>query len=205
MVSKPQLQSSTVAVDSCLKGASSFQELATKYDVGVLNSKSANEVLTARAAVTTQKNDDKNKRLCVTFSAKTDVFEISRPTQEEKIEMHMSKEDQKLIIREISTAMRRFDLDESYIGDLGLEKIIEQQDLERTKRIKSAICVILQRQRQSRIFDASKDQIQILNDLWLEKHYRPFSKVSADLARSRGLQDQEKSPYLFPRKIVMSR
>merc|ERR1712176_406051 len=97
--------------------------------------------------------------------------------KKEKKNMYMNKEDQKLILREVVTAMRRFhDLDESSIEDLGLEWIVENQGVERKKRMKSAIDVVLQRQRQFRILNPSKSKI--LNDLWLDKHYRPFSKVS---------------------------
>ena len=205
MVSKPQLQSPTVVVGNCSKGSPSFRELATKYDAGYLKSKRAKDVLTGSVAVTTTRtNDDKNKTLRVSFSEYADVFEVPYPTKKEKKSMYMNKEDQKLILREVVTAMRRFhDLDESSIEDLGLEWIVENQGVERKKRMKSAIDVVLQRQRQFRILNPSKSKI--LNDLWLDKHYRPFSKVSASLARSRGLRDQEKSPYFFPRRNAMSR
>lgn len=208
------------AVNYLKRASSSFDERATKYESGVHNSKKAREVkITSVPTTRTPKNNNRKEKLIVTFSSKDDIFEITRYTKEEKNEMHMSKEDQRLILREISNAIRRFDCDmpqqhesihdddsnNKCIEDLGLERIVEQQDSGRMKRVKSAICVILQRQRQSKLFKSSKNQMQTINEVWLEKHYRPFSKISANLARNRGLRDQEMAPYLFPRKIVMLR
>ena len=134
--------------------------------------------------------------------------------------MHMSKEDQKTILLEVSDGLRRFELYEQQqkedlhtdyqydksIEELGLERIVEQQNSERLKRVKSAICVILKRQRQSQLFKSfKKQQMQKINESWLQKHYRPFSELSAKLARNRGLRDQEMAPSHFPMQIVMSR
>lgn len=229
MVLKPEIQSSTMAAVNYLKRASSsFDEHVTSYEAEVHNSKKAREFKPTVMAITSRtpnnnnnyNNNHRKEKLIVTFSSKDDIFEITRPTKEEKNDMHMSKEDQRLILREISNAIRRFDRDEPQrddnihdddsnnkcIEDLGLERIVEQQDSGRMKRVKSAICVILQRQRQSKLFQASENPTKkTINEGWLEKHYRPFSKISANLARNRGLRDQEVAPYLFPRKIVMSR
>jgi len=219
MVSKPEIQSSTMAVVNYLKRASSFEGCAPKYEMEVHNSKKAREVDTENRSPRPPKNNNRNGKLTVTFSSKNDVFEISRRTKEEKNDMHMSKEEQQLILREISNAMRRFYCDEPQqqlgvhdddcnnkcIEDLGLERLVEQQKSERIERVKSAIYVILQCQWQTKIFNSSKNQIETINEVWLEKHYRPFSKVSANLARSRALRDQEMAPSLFPRAIVMAR
>mmetsp|Transcript_9535 Transcript_9535/g.28445 ORF Transcript_9535/g.28445 Transcript_9535/m.28445 type:complete len:220 (+) Transcript_9535:313-972(+) len=162
----------------------------------------------------------KARKSTVTFSLKDDVFEISQPTIEEKKYMHMSREDQHTILLEISDALRRFasyeqeqdeglcafDQYENDIMELGLERIVEQQSSDRIQRVKSAICVILQHQRQSQLRHPSKkQQAYTMSESWLQKHYRPFSQLSAKLARSRGLLDQEMAPSLFPRQIVMSR
>jgi len=210
------------AVNYLKRASSSFDERVTKYEAEVHNNKKAKDVKTTGMPTTsrTPNNNNRKEKLIVTFSSKDVIFEITRPTKEEKNDMHMSKEDQRLILREISNAIRRFDCDEPQqhdnihdddsnnkcIEDLGLERIVEQQDSGRMKRVKSAICVILQRQRQSKLFQLSENPMQqTINEGWLEKHYRPFSKISANLARNRGLRDQEMAPYLFPRKIVMSR
>ncbi|VEU41080.1 unnamed protein product [Pseudo-nitzschia multistriata] len=156
----------------------------------------------------------------VTFSSKNDVFEIPRPTNEEKKYMHMSSEDQRKTIVEIADALRRLESyerkqneasyyadetqhDDKMIEELGLERIVEQQRSDRLDRVKSAIFVILQRQRQSKILQSSK-KLNI-DEQWLKEHYRPFSELAAKLARSRGLRDEEMAPSLFPRLIVMAR
>jgi len=207
MVSKPEteIQSSTVAVVDYLKRDSSFEQSAPEYETEVHNSKKARVAETADARTGASKNNTRNEKLNVTFSSSNDVFEITRRTDEEKNDMHMSKEDQRFIIRGIVNDIRRFDCDEQLIEERGLERLVEQQASERIERVKSAICVILQRQRQSKLFYTTKKQIQIINEGWLEKHYRPFSKVSANLARTRGLRDQERAPSFYPRKIIMSR
>lgn len=235
-------------VANYLKRASSCEDSSTykESEEEVHNNKKAREVervVPQRASRRTRTSTNKNK-LTVTFSTKNDVFEISRLNQREKNDVHMSKEDQNLILREILDAMRSFDSsseqqqqqgmiygnvdcrnDNDYdIKELGLERILEQQNSDRLERVKSAICVILQRQRQSQLQLQSQSQSQLLksfsttprekenqtqtiniNELWLKKHYRPFSELSAKLARSRGLRDQEMAPSLIPRKIVMSR
>lgn len=210
-----------MAVADYLNRSPSFDEnVAKRSEMEVHCSKKAREETTDTTTTNrTQKKNKRNGKLGVTFSSKNEVFEITKPTKEERDDMHMSREDQKLIIREISKAIRRLDDDEAArqnggfhdsdsdgksIEDLGIERIVEQQDSERVQRVKSAIRVILQRQRQSKLFRHQQQQI-IIDDVWLEKHYRPFSKVSANLARSRGLHDQEMAPFLTPRKMVMSR
>jgi len=218
MVFKHENPSSTLDVVNYLKRPSSFEECDTTCEVEVRNIKETREEENTNTTIETPTKNNRNAKLTVTFSSKNDVFEITSPTKEEKNDMHMSREDQRLIIREISNAIRRSDRSElqqlqcihdddverKRIEDLCLERILEQQDSERTERVKSAICIILQRQRQSKLFHSPEKQLQI-NEVWLEKHYRPFSKISAHLARSRGIRDQEMAPYLSPRKIVMSR
>ena len=205
MVSRPEIHSSTMAVVEYLKRDSSFERCATKSKEEVHNIKKFKGMHHSKTSTVEQENTKRNRQLTVTFSLKNDVFEIGRRTSEEKNDMHMSPEDQRLIIREISNAMRRFQCDDQFTADFGLDRIIEQQDPERILRVKSAILAVLQRQRQSKLFPSSKKATQIINEVWLEKHYRPFSKISANLARSRGLEDQEFVPFLSPRKIVMSR
>jgi len=206
MVSKPEIQFSTMAVVEYLKRDSSFDdEYATKFKVNVHNSKKTRIIDNVSALTRRAKQSKTNRKRTVTFSSKSDVFEIARRTREEKKDMHMSPEDQRLIIRDISIVVSRFKRDEQLIEDLGLDRIVEQQDPKRMERVKSAIFAILQRQRQSKLFPSSKKSTQSLTEVWLEKYYRPSSKLSANLARSRGLQDQETTPFLCPRKIVMAR
>jgi hypothetical protein len=137
--------------------------------------------------------------------------------------MHMTKEDQRIIIQEISDAIRRCnsddllpphdgdDSDNKFIEEKGIQRILQQQELARVNRVRNAKNAILQRQQQSKLFRRSQmyyfptEHREIINESWLEKHYRPFSKVSSDLARSRGLEDQEMAPYLTPRKMFMVR
>jgi len=203
-VSRPEIQSSTMAVVEYLKRDSSFEECATKSKVETDNMKTAGRH-NLNISTFKPKNWKRKEKLNVTFSFKNDVFEIARRTSEEKHDMHMSPEDQRLIIREITNAMGRLKCDKRFIEDLGLDRIVEQQDHQRMVRVKSAILAVLQRQRQSKRSPSSKKETQTINEVWLEKHYRPFSKVSANLARSRGLEDQEKVPFFTPRKIIMSR
>jgi len=205
MLTRPEIQPSAMTVVEYLVGDSSFEEFATKSKVDVHDMKKSRGVDHSNNSTIKQKNMKRNRQLTVTFSLKNDVFEIARRTSEEKSDMHMSPEDQRLIIREISNAVRRVKCDDQFIADFGLNRIIEQQDPERLLRVRSAILAVLQRQRQSRLFPSSKKGMQTINEVWLEKYYRPFSKVSANLARSRGLEDQEFFPFFTPRKIVMSR
>jgi len=211
-----------MAVGNNLKRSSSFQDCVTMTEDGIHYTKKAREAAVDASAVSPKTNERKEK-LRVRFSSENEVFEITRPTREEKHDMHMSKEDQKLIIRKISNAIHNLrkddmysrnsgdDSDNQFIQDLGIQRILQQQEAARIDRVKSAIFVILQRQRQARLFRRSKlyysaqENTQVISEGWLEKHYRPFSKVSSELARSRGLEDQETAPYLFPRKIVMAR
>lgn len=229
--------------------AASKEEEAEKEEVH--NNKKAREVETTTTNNSNRNNSNSNK-LTVTFSSKNDeVFEIARRTKEEKSDMHMTREDQDLILRDIVEAMRRFNNNNNNDSDnhsdknndnndndnynnikkLGLEGIMEQQDSDRIERVKSAVCVILKRQRKlksqllllkSITLSATNNknnnmhknknmhnnnnisQINI-NESWLKKHYRPFSELSAKLARNRGLRDQEMAPSPIPRKIVMSR
>merc|ERR1712207_23498 len=194
-----------MAVVEYLKRDSASEGYATKSKDELNNTKKSRGIDYSEISTIKQKKTKRNRHLSVTFSSKNDVFEIARRTSEEKNDMHMSPEDQRLIIREISNAMRRFKCDDQFITDFGLDRIIEQQHPERILRVKSAILAVLQRQRQSKLFPSSKKATQIINEVWLEKHYRPFSKVAANLARSRGLEDQEFVPFLSPRKIIMSR
>jgi len=225
MVSKLEEQSPTMPVGNYLKRSSSFEGCATESEAGAHNSKKAREENTPDTPAKSKKSNKRKGNWRVRFSlSENKVFEVERPTREEKINMHMTKEDQRGIIEEVSNAIRRADRDDlqqhngaddsdsnKFIEELGIERILQQQEIERTTRVKSAICVILQRQLQARLFRRSQffytstEQTKIIDENWLEKHYRPFSKKSSDLARSRGLQDQEMAPYLFPRKIVMSR
>jgi len=200
------------------KRNSCFEESAATPEVEAHNSKKTEEE-TQSIPTIIRKNKNMDRKLSVTFSTKNDIYEISRRTKEEKVDMHMSREDQKLIIQEMSNAMHRYyfeeqnqlkgvyvdDSNRKCIEDLGLERIIEQQDAGRIKRMKSAVYVILQRQRKSRLFDSCEKETKSIDENWLQKHYRPLSKTSANLARSRGIRDQEMSPYLFPRKNVMVR
>lgn len=203
MVSKPEIQSSTIAVVEYLKRDSSFEECATKSKVEVYNMNGLTEI--QRLNNSTNKPKIRNRRLTVTFSVKNDVFEIARRNSEEKNDMHMSPEDQRLIIREITKAMRQFECDEESFKDLGINRLVEQQDPKRIARVRSAILAVLQRQRQSKLFPSSNKMTQTINEVWLEKHYRSYSKISANLARNRGLEDQELVPFYTPRKLVMSR
>ena len=204
MLSEPEIQSSSMAVVEYFNRDSSFEECATKSKVEIDNTKAKG---IDKPPISTIKPEDRKrkKKLSVTFSFKNDIFEIARHTSEEKNDMHMSQEDQRLIIREITNAMSRFKCDEQFIEDLGLDRIVEQQNPQRMVRVKSAILAVLQQQRQSKCFSSSKKETQTIDEVWLEKHYRPFSKVSANLARSRGLEDQELVPFFTPRKILMSR
>mmetsp|Transcript_28101 Transcript_28101/g.58383 ORF Transcript_28101/g.58383 Transcript_28101/m.58383 type:complete len:248 (+) Transcript_28101:164-907(+) len=247
-----------MAVANHLKRSSSCEDVVCTCEQDVHNNKKAreqNDESTTTATTTTTLGG----RAFVRFSSKNDVFEISRPTKEERNDMHMSSADQNLILREIIDGIRRLDsyhdqqqqqyphegigcdfaMDWDYgssnsrsssnnnnntesnntcIEDLGLERILEQQDADRIKRMRSAIFVILQRQKQSRRLlrgnrnpfsrgngETPKQQPSSISEHWLEKHYRPYSKVSAKLARNRALRDQELAPSLFPRKMVMAR
>lgn len=227
-----------MVVANYLKRASSCEDSATQEREELHNSKKTreSELLDPTTTTTTRlsansSNSNNTRKPTVTFSSTNDVFEISRPTREEKKYMHMSQGDQHQILLEISEALRREQQQQeafySYTGDhhhcdnnnnntieeLCLERIVEQQSSDRLERVKSGVCVILQRQRtQSQRFESSsstntkRQQAQLLLDeSWLQKHYRPFSEVSSKLARSRGLRDQEMAPSLFPRLIVMSR
>eukprot|EP00533_Pseudo-nitzschia_delicatissima_P012824 CAMPEP_0197282992 /NCGR_PEP_ID=MMETSP1432-20130617/24705_1 /TAXON_ID=44447 /ORGANISM="Pseudo-nitzschia delicatissima, Strain UNC1205" /LENGTH=248 /DNA_ID=CAMNT_0042749973 /DNA_START=51 /DNA_END=797 /DNA_ORIENTATION=- len=248
MVSKREMQSPTVPVGNHLK-RSSLDSVTITTEAGVHYIQPSRE----ENAVSAQNNTAKGKLRRVRFSSENEVFEITRPTRDEKIDMHMTREDQKLIIREISNAIHRLGREDSkngandsdsnqYIEELGIERILQQQQSQRIERVRSAIFIILQRQRQAKLFRKSKIQqsqriervrsaifiilqrqrqaklfrkskiysspretTQIISEGWLEKHYRPFSKVSSELARNRGLQDEETAPYLFPRRIVMAR
>ncbi len=218
MVSKRDIQSPTVAVGNHLK-RSSLDCVTITTEAGVHYIQPSRE---DENAGTTQNNNAKGKLRRVRFSSENEVFEITRPTRDEKIDMHMTKEDQKHIIREISDAIDRLGREDSkngandsdsnrYIEELGIERILQQQQSQRIERVRSAIFIILHRQRQAKLFRKSKlysspkENTQIISEGWLEKHYRPFSKVSSELARNRGLQDEETAPYLFPRRIVMVR
>ena len=213
MVSKREMQSPTVPVGNHLK-RSSLDSVTITTEAGVHYIQPSRE----ENAVSAQNNTAKGKLRRVRFSSENEVFEITRPTRDEKIDMHMTREDQKLIIREISNAIHRLGREDSkngandsdsnqYIEELGIERILQQQQSQRIERVRSAIFIILQRQRQAKLFRKSKirETTQIISEGWLEKHYRPFSKVSSELARNRGLQDEETAPYLFPRRIVMAR
>mmetsp|Transcript_4361 Transcript_4361/g.9096 ORF Transcript_4361/g.9096 Transcript_4361/m.9096 type:complete len:213 (-) Transcript_4361:156-794(-) len=212
MVSKREMQSPTVPVGNHLK-RSSLDSVTITTEAGVHYIQPSRE----ENAVSAQNNTAKGKLRRVRFSSENEVFEITRPTRDEKIDMHMTREDQKLIIREISNAIHRLGREDSkngandsdsnqYIEELGIERILQQQQSQRIERVRSAIFIILQRQRQAKLFRKSKiETTQIITEGWLEKHYRPFSKVSSELARNRGLQDEETAPYLFPRRIVMAR
>ncbi len=211
-----------MAVGNNLKRSSSFDDCVTMTEDGIHYTKKAREA-NVDVSAASPKNNERKEKLSVRFSSENEVFEITRPTQEEKLDMHMSKEDQKLIIQEISDAIHNVhkdnmysqnladDSDNKFIQELGIQRILQQQEAARIDRVKSAIFVILQRQRQAKLFRRSKlfysaqESTQVISESWLEKHYRPFSKVSSELARSRGLEDQETAPYLFPRKIVMVR
>lgn len=205
-----------------LKRASSNEDCATQGREELCNNKKRGEfkILDRTSRISGITSNNNTRESTVTFSSKNDVFEISRPTKKENQNMHMSKEDQKTILLEVSDGLRRFELYEQQqkedlhtdyqydksIEELGLERIVEQQNSERLKRVKSAICVILKRQRQSQLFKSfKKQQMQKINESWLQKHYRPFSELSAKLARNRGLRDQEMAPSHFPMQIVMSR
>eukprot|EP00536_Pseudo-nitzschia_multiseries_P002602 jgi/Psemu1/301459/fgenesh1_kg.35_\ len=215
---------SAKVIPKYLKRASSSEDSATDCAEELHNSKKAREFQITQlvAGAPESKSIRKVRKPTVTFSSEIDVFEISRPTVEEKKYMHMTREDQKLIILEISDALRRFasyeqqqqqqghcscDEHENDLKELGLERIVEQQCSDRIDRVKSAICVILQHQRHSQQSRnaSEKQQTHAMTESWLQKHYRPFSQLSAKLARSRGLRDQEMAPSLFPRQIIMAR
>lgn len=204
MLPRPEIQSSTMTVVEYLKRDSSFEECATKSKLDDHNMKSIGVDHSNDSSIE-EEITKRNRQLTVTFSLQNDVFEIARRTSEEKSDMHMSAEEQRLIIRDISIAMRRVKGDDQFIADFGLNRLIEQQDPERLLRVKSAIIAVLQQQRQTKLFPSSRKGTQTINEVWLEKYYRPFSKASANLARSRGLEDQEFVPFFTPRKIVMVR
>jgi len=172
MVLKLENISSTVDVATYTKGTSPYQKFASKYDVEIRN------VMTTRESeplnrTTTRTTDNKNSRIgkrTVTFSSKIDVFEITRPTIVEKLDMHMSRADQQAILREISSTIRKIAFDNQFEGvyndehnnklldELCLKRIVDQQGPERINRIKSALCVILRRQQQHRLSNSSEKE-----------------------------------------------
>lgn len=219
MVLKLENISSTVDVATYRKGTSPYHKRASKYEVEIRNVMMTreSELLNRTSTRTTDNKNSRNGKRTVTFSSKIDVFEVERPTIVEKLDMHMSKADQQAILREISSTIRQLAFENQFQGvyddernnalleELCLKRIIDQQGPERINRIKSALCVILRRQKQHRLSNSSEKETLTINEAWLEKHYRPYSKVSANLARGRGLRDQEVAPFLCPRKNVMSR
>ncbi len=229
MVKKLEEQSPTMDVGIYLKRSSSFDDRAIEAEVDAHSSKKAGEKLSEEPIISQKPNRQKkssNKRernSRVRFSSKNEVIEIAPRTREEKLEMHMTKEEQRLIMQEITEGVRRFDRhnlkqqvggddsENTVISELGIERILQQQEATRINRVRNAKRVILQRQRQIKLFKRSQlfcgptERTKAIDDNWLEKYYRPFSKVSSELAHSRGLEDQEMAPYLTPRQIIMSR
>jgi len=206
-----------MVVVNYLKRNSSFEDCESKEEITVHSSKKARELEISNVRVATNKK--RTRKSIVRFASETKVFEITRPTKEEKKDMHMTKQDQTSIILEVTNALRRLQSNEQskleggflhderdrIIEEMGIERIVEQQNPDRIDRVKSAVSVVLQHQRQSKLFDVHKNRSEILNEAWLEKHYRQFSNHAAKLARSRGLRDQERAPSLYPRRIVMAR
>lgn len=229
MVKKLEVQSPTVDVGNYLKRSSSFDDRTIEAEVDIHSSKKAREETSEVPIISQEQNKEKkksNKRKGnsrVRFSSKNEVFEIAARTREEKLEMHMTKEDQRLIIQEVTEAIHRFDSDNlepeiggedsenTAIAELGIERILQQQEPSRMNRVRCAKSVILERQRQAKLFKRSQlfygtsEQTQVINESWLEKHYRPFSKMASELAHNRGLEDQELAPYLIPRKMIILR
>lgn len=152
------------------------------------------------------------KPMTVRFSTDSQIFEIpSRAclSQQEMNDVHMSREDQRRIYQEIAEILRAvkagsdfedvslsscssMDNEEDGEGLRGLEPLLEQRGSGRSERMKTAISVILSRQRN-------------IDESWLKQHYRPLSDVSAKLARQRGIRDHEKTFSTIPSQIVMSR
>lgn len=229
MVKKLEEQSPTMDVGIYLKRSSSFDDCAIEAEVDAHSSKKARERTPEESLISQKpnkqkKNSNKQERKSrVRFSSKNEVIEIAPRTREEKLEMHMTKEEQRLIMQEITEAVRRFDRhnlkqqvggedsENTVISELGIERILQQQEVTRIIRVRNAKIAILQRQRQIKIFKRSKlfcgptEQTKTIDENWLEKYYRPFSKISSELAHSRGLEDQEMAPYLTPRQMIMSR
>ncbi|MGK3756355.1 MAG: hypothetical protein ACI8RD_008666 [Bacillariaceae sp.] len=192
----------------------------------------------------------KNKKV-VRFTSECEnvVYGYPRPTKDEKIDMYMSKDDYKNIIMTVVEGMNNnnnsnnkkqesnnsedTDTDTDNDNELCIECILVQQNSDRIERVKSAISIILQRQKEQKyqkqmmtmtrnihmniIDDDSVLAIPVDDDddddddndfeIWLDKFYRqPYSKLSSKLARNRGLCDQELIlSSLSPRTIVMTR
>ena len=47
--------------------------------------------------------------------------------------------------------------------------------------------------------------VKIIDEDWLRSEYRPFSEAAAEIARARGLRDEEVAPSLAPRLNLMIR
>lgn len=217
MVLKPESRSGSMVVVNYLKRNSSFEDCDSKEEIPVHSSKKARELKASDVIVV--RNKKRTRKSIVRFASETEVFEITRPTKEEKKDMHMSKQDQTSIILEVTETLRRLQCNQQsqpegpflhderdrIIEEMGIERIVEQQNPDRIDRVKSAVSVVLQHQHRSKFFNAQENQSEIINEAWLEKHYRQFSKHAAELARSRGLRDQEMAPSLYPRRIVMAR
>ena len=228
MVKKLEIQSPTMDVGNYLKPSCSFDDRAVEAPVDLHSSKNARDKTSEQHLISQKpnkqkRNSNKRERSRVRFSSKNEVIEIAPRTREEKLEMHMTREDQRIIMTEVTEAIRQFDTknrkpqvggedsENTVISELGIERILQQQDATRINRVRNAKSVILQRQRQAKLFKRSQlfygptEQTKAIDDNWLEKHYRPFSKVSSELAHNRGLEDQEMAPYLIPRQMIMSR
>jgi hypothetical protein len=157
----------------------------------------------------------RTKQVAVRFSTDSQIFEIpSRAclSQQEMNDVYMSREDQRRIYQEIAEILRAVksgaDFDDSKFstsalspsmideedgeGLRGLESLLEQRGSGRSERMKTAISVIVLRQRN-------------IDESWLVQHYRPLSDVSAKLARQRGIRDYENTFSTIPSNIVMSR
>lgn len=139
----------------------------------------------------------------VNFAKNDQVLEISTRegfSRQELNFLYMSKSEHKRIQLEIVDLIREYRSRQfSWEGEekerlRGLESLTNHDDGGRLLRMKSAVSAVVERQ----IYGS-------IDEMWLSKVYRPYSRVAQSWAHQRALMDSRAAFSDAPRAIVMSR
>jgi hypothetical protein len=139
----------------------------------------------------------------VKFADNHHVLEISTRagfSRQELNFLYLSKSEHKRIQLEIVDLIREYKLGQKSWGGKevdhlrGLEPLTNHDDVGRLRRMKSAVSAVVERQ-----LNGSIDEI------WLSKVYRPYSRAAQSLAYRRAQMDSHAAFSDAPRMIIMSR
>ncbi len=140
---------------------------------------------------------------CVKFVGDHRIIEIANRqsfSQQDLNNLYLSKSEHNRIQMEIVEVIREYRLGQISWGGKeierlrGLEPLTNHDDQGRLSRMKGAVSAVIQRQLNG-----------VIDEIWLSKVYRPYSRKAQSLAHKRAEKDSLAAFSDAPRMIVMSR